>query len=1026
MRWVGLVLLVAAASTPSFGAKPATIAQLEQFLTTANGKSDADFAWQLADFQLTERMSADRLTTLQKKVPGEQSRRALIALADESAFFAPPAAEIPARPAPTLAEQKHIMDALVGYVKNAIPQLPNFIATRDTDRFEDTPLLQFSDAPFIPFQPLHFVGRSEATVVYRGGRDIATPVTVAGKKPPTDAPGLTTWGVFGPILGAVLVDAAQSTLAWDRWESGADGPIAVFRFAVPRSNSHYEVNYCCVADPGSTRPNGVPFRQMPGYHGELAVDPATGTVVRLMVVAELKSTDPVSDAAILVEYGRVEIGGKSYVCPLRSLSRSHAQEVQVDPVYHRPLTNQVQPVQLSLNESTFRDYHVFRSEARIVESEASAVPAATTAPASAAANPGEAATVAPIEEPAVPVTGAQATPAPPAVPTAADLHTPGSVQGDAATELEVRVRAAEALPGDPMPGKAAQNFTIRTTTRLVDVAVVVYDRAGRPVTDLKIGDLEIFDNGRKQEIRSFNAAGTREAVPSPGVAAAAAEMSPEPEFTNRAQGAKARRVIGATVLLIDAANLAFSDWRHARAEMLRFLQAIPADEPVGLYVLRSRGFEILLEPGTEHKRVADTLARWMPTAQDLARAQSEEGRNRQDIEYVHSISDLFYVNGNNANGQFDSKASTDPQLKSEGNNPEQDALATMPVLARHLAAIEGHKSLVWVASDNVLADWTDQAPSMERNIKTAAPMVLRAQEAMNDAHVSIYPLDASQLVAGGVNSAQSQGNVQLTPTADTRTQISIEGAESPQDKQELSELLEKSKHNLYPGRLNAQIKQDLHPIAAEYRELAEATGGRVFRRAGDLAAEMSDVVADGRAAYLLSFAPDAHPDDAYHHITMKLTGGRSGTLRYRTGYLYAKEPETMKDRLNQAIWQPGDTREIALAATPAKEGGAITIHLTLDATDLALAQQGGLWMDKLDLLLVERDDAVLRARINGQTAELRLRPGTFQAALRDGLAISVPAPAVPRGGVLRVIVIDRNSGRTGSVTLPAASLSTTL
>ncbi|HET6170356.1 MAG TPA: hypothetical protein VFE01_09260 [Terracidiphilus sp.] len=59
------------------------------------------------------------------------------------------------------------MTSVVSYVRSAIPQLPNFFATKLTRRFEDTPqLLQPGGA--IPYQPFHLIETSNATVLYRG------------------------------------------------------------------------------------------------------------------------------------------------------------------------------------------------------------------------------------------------------------------------------------------------------------------------------------------------------------------------------------------------------------------------------------------------------------------------------------------------------------------------------------------------------------------------------------------------------------------------------------------------------------------------------------------------------------------------------------------------------------------------------------------------------------------------------------------------------------------------------------------
>ena len=107
------------------------------------------------------------------------------------------------------------------------------------------------------------------------------------------------------------------------------------------------------------------------------------------------------------------------------------------------------------------------------------------------------------------------------------------------------------------------------------------------------------------------------------------------------------------------------------------------------------------------------------------------------------------------------------------------------------------------------------------------------------------------------------------------------------------------------------MNEDTHPIQPAFRELAEATGGRALRRSGDIAKELDSIVADGRAAYLLSFSPDTQADGKYHTLTMKCLR-KDVTLRYRNGYLYSEEPATMKERFREAVWQPRDETEIGL------------------------------------------------------------------------------------------------------------------
>jgi VWFA-related protein len=1000
MRKLVLLLLLAGISLPAFAVERITVEQLEKLLTAAHGKQDAKVAQQLSGLELTERLSMAKLARAAANLPGPESRRSLVLLADVSAFLDPPAAEIPATAAPDFAAQRRIIALTVDYASKTIHQLPNFFATRDTVRFEDTPQGFRSDTSVIPYQPLHPVGRSTDTVLYRDGNEVVDSRAVKGKKNEPAAQGLTTTGVFGPILGTVLVDAAQGKLAWSHWEQGAAGPRAVFRFAVPKEKSHYEVEFCCV--PGDNGTYRV-FQEFSGYHGEMAVDPANGAILRLTLEADLKPADKIVTSDILVEYGPVEIGGKTYVCPVKSVSISDAPALAsnaFDIQRYRGGTilehdKQTAPVHLrtSLNDVVFEQYHLFRADARMLagnNGEPVENPAASGVAEADPANEGNAGppAAAPVEN-----TTAVAPAENRAAVAPADSGTAPSPAGapePAAPETSV-VEAA-GLPDTGAP--------LRVTARLVDVGVVAYDKKGHPVTDLKPEDFEIFDNGRKQEVRFFSRAGGAPAEDP-------AKVLDQPTVSNRRPTtADAKPEIGGTegnttILLIDSSNLAWADLTHARGEMLRFLRTLPANESVGLYVVKGNGLQVLEEGTADHAMLAAKLSQWMPSAKELARAQEEERRNRQQFDEVLHPADLQSVNGNSGSAP-DTAEPVDPKLRDFGSNPAGEALSILVVVARHLAAIPGHKNLVWVSSDNVLADWTDKAVSSEKGSKHIEGFALRAQEAMNDAHVSVYPLDASQLETQAIDPSLKNRNIQLAP--------GVLGPPTPQG------------GGAQAGRITAEMTQDLHPIQAAIQGMAQATGGRAIPRAGDMAAALNGVVEDGRATYLLSFSPDVPADDQYHQLTVKLPTRRGVTLRYRTGYQYAREPATLKDRLRQAIWQSFDVTEIAVSAQAVPASTGTTLKLNIATNDLALKEQGERWMDKLDIFLVQRDDEGLHARVTGQTLGLALKPVTYQRALGEGIPFDQLVAKREDAGTVRIVVVDENSGRMGSVTVPATVL----
>jgi len=77
---------------------------------------------------------------------------------------------------------------------------------------------------------------------------------------------------------------------------------------------------------------------------------------------------------------------------------------------------------------------------------------------------------------------------------------------------------------------------------------------------------------------------------------------------------------------------------------------------------------------------------------------------------------------------------------------------------------------------------------------------------------------------------------------------------------------------------------------------------------------------------------------------------------------------------------------------------------------------------QLDIFIVQRDDAALHAKIEGKTLSVRLKPSTYQQTLHDGLMLVEPVAAMPDNGALRVIVVDVNTGRLGTVTIPSSAL----
>jgi hypothetical protein len=322
---------LAGASPLAFGETPVTVEQLESFVAGARTKVDAEVANHLARMELTERLSSLRLARCRANLQGSRARVALLILADRSAFLDPPAADMPAKEPPDLATQRKMIALTVDYVTRTMRHLPNLYATRVTTTFE-----RDSGSK----KPLHPVGKKSVVVLYRDGEEKIGP-----RKPYQQMVGLATSGEFGPILKTVMLDSVRGNLIWSHWEQGTAVLEAVYRYSINSQESHYKVD-----------------NEPSAYQGEIAIDPSNGAILRIVFTTDRNPTNPMEQidpfartANISVEYGPVDLGERTYICPLRGIAlsnRTHWWSETADLTW--------------LNDTVFENYHLFRSNIHIL------------------------------------------------------------------------------------------------------------------------------------------------------------------------------------------------------------------------------------------------------------------------------------------------------------------------------------------------------------------------------------------------------------------------------------------------------------------------------------------------------------------------------------------------------------------------------------------------------------------------------------------------------------------------------------
>lgn len=343
-----------------------TVQQLTDLLAAAHGQDDALLAAQLSGLQLTERVNAARRDKLTARLPGDKSAEALTILLDSAALLPPAADEVVSNPTPAAPALRQMMVSIVNYANSSLHQFPNFIAARITTAFEDRPqedVLESTGTVSYSYLPLHFVHRESVVVTYRDGHEV---LDASGKvrENGATAHGLQTAGEFGPFLSTVLADAVKGKITWSRWEQGVDGTDAVFHYQVSKGGSHYLVRFCCTReDISESIPTHV-YSEAPAYHGDIAFNPVTGAVMRISVEAEMTPGELVQSAGIILEYAPVQIGAKTVILPVRSVSILQAHTSAPPPGMHMAIYNGA--AKTFLNGTAFENYRQYRGEMRMV------------------------------------------------------------------------------------------------------------------------------------------------------------------------------------------------------------------------------------------------------------------------------------------------------------------------------------------------------------------------------------------------------------------------------------------------------------------------------------------------------------------------------------------------------------------------------------------------------------------------------------------------------------------------------------
>jgi VWFA-related protein len=550
---------------------------------------------------------------------------------------------------------------------------------------------------------------------------------------------------------------------------------------------------------------------------------------------------------------------------------------------------------------------------------------------------------------------------------------------------------APATAPSPAPSAAAPSPsqpTIRVTTHLVQINVIVQDKKGQPVTDLTKDDFIVLDKGQEQKVSTFS---MESSIPAGGVPVAPpVKRAPLPPniFTNKMD----RRMDApksVTIILFDGLNTKFEDQSYARQQVIKYLQQVGPEDRVALYAL-GLNLTILHDFTSETSRLLAALAkykgRYSPELDAANPDPSDTGDDDLDAWLDHAnqmMADYYQINKVN------------------------QTCEALEAIANHVAKVPGRKNLIWVSSGFPIYIGFDEAvdnqnPSSKTGgMDTSDKRVFneemeRAARALNQASIAIYPVDARGLAT--------------SPSFQATT---------------------KQSYNARRPNANTGMPQSFYRTQDTMKILAESTGGKAYTDSNDLKNAIRHAIDDGRVSYVIGYYPTYKEwNGEYHEIKVQVKRPHL-SVRYRLGYYaYPDRSQDDKERmavLRDAVWSPLEAISINLSArvdpSDDPKPGSVKVYLQVDPRDITLQLQDGRWMGGLDLFFVQQNqEGQSTASPLMDSLKLQLPPESRDKAFKTGLIVAKAIPIEAASTKLRVVVRDRPSGLVGSLNINLAKV----
>jgi len=426
--------------------------------------------------------------------------------------------------------------------------------------------------------------------------------------------------------------------------------------------------------------------------------------------------------------------------------------------------------------------------------------------------------------------------------------------------LAVASTLPSAFAQEPPPPEL-QRDVFRVETEVVLLDVVVRDKKGRTVRDLRSDELQVFEDDARQEIGGFRFLDSRAIGEAAEAAAEEAEASGSAPAPPPPRPGESRHLNLVTLLFdqldVDGRNIARKAALHFLeledrpdvyvsvfqvGETLKLLQQFTTDREVARSaVMRATG-----ELNTQYTSATDKLSEATSRANDLrdqfvsspAAGTLSAAQLGQEVAMADMVVNALRM--------------TDTlQREQQGRS----VLFAVLALARQQQRLAGRKTILF------FSEGLQTPPTLEH-------VLLASISEANRANVSVYGVDARGLSA---TSSVDAGRETLKQAADTSMRQQLSRGVLPVTQEEM----------LLSDTTESSLRMD---SVSTLRQLAESTGGMLIGNSNDVRKGVAQAVGDLRGYYEIAYSPTNRTFDGhFRRVSLKLT--RPGvSVQTRSGY----------------------------------------------------------------------------------------------------------------------------------------------